>query len=173
MPYLQSTGIQMIQDGASKLEGEFAQHEVTEATLKKKLEEMCTENTELRQKNEDMAEQLKSITQMTIGLPENLSKMSFDEIKEAIKKIRQMSLSEYLPSSEEESAERHLPAATPKKPSVHIPVRPTATSLMRMHHGHPTQPQTSQQRNVTLRKPPNTTAKPASTPKKKSETVKQ
>ena len=155
----------MISVGASKLEGEIAQYEATEADLTNKLEvereqvhKMSIEMEELRRKDEAKADQLKAISQMTVEVSENLSKMSFDEIKVVIRKIRQMSKPGYLPPPEEETADQllQLPAATPKKPTS-LPVRPTTTSLMRRNLS--TRPQTAQQRNVSLRRPLSTTTK--------------
>ena len=81
------------------------------------IEKLNSELAEQRLKDSAKAEQLKAIEQMTAEAAENQSKMSFDDMKEFLKKIRQLSMPGNLPLSVEEStAEQQLPAATPKKP---------------------------------------------------------
>ena len=163
MHFFQS--VQKIHTEASKLETEIAELKATIAELTEKLVKQATEKAELQTKDGDKADRLKAIQRIAFGVPETLTKMTFEDIKESFEKIGQLSTPGQLPLPVAETAEHPPPAATAKK-STHIPVRNTVTSLMRMNHPPSSQPQTSQQKNVQPRKAPNTTTKPTSTAKR-------
>lgn len=151
-----------------RLEGVIAQHayEVVNAELRSKNEEKSECIQRLNSDVVAKTEQLKGIEQMTAEVPENLSKMSFDDIKKLIKAIHRKSMPGYLPTSVEETAEQQVPAATPKKPiSTSFRVK---TATKREHR--PLGQESSQQKSIALRNKATstgTTTKPQSMAKKK------
>lgn len=141
---------------SSKWEGAVAHYKAEIATLQSKIEELSelvqkqkSELDGVRLKDEAKAEQLKHIEEMTVGIPENMSKMTIDDIKDRFRSIHQWSTPGYLPPPEPETV------APPKKPISTSSGSKTATGKRERRSSGP---ETSEQKGVTLRRtaiPPN------------------
>lgn len=133
---------------ASKWEGTVAKHKTDIAALQSQNEELLervqkltSELERLRLKDEAKADQLKKIEEMTVGVPETMSKMTIDEIKERFKTIHQWSIPGYLPQPQPETG------APPKKT-----VSSSGDSkVAAKRRGSTFRPDTSEQKGVTLR----------------------
>ena len=154
------------------MEGIIAQQEADNAELRHRneentenIEKLTSELAEQRLKDSAKAEQLKAIEQMTAEAAENQSKMSFDDMKEFLKRIRQLSMPGNLPLSVEEStAEQQLSAATPKKPvSTSFQAKLVAKKERRPLAPETVQPKCPAQRTRPAIAPP----KPVSMPRKR------
>ena len=102
----------------------IAKHEADNADLrhkcdesKKTIEKLNGEVADLQEKDAAKARQLKTIEEMTADASEKLLKMSFEDIQECLRKIREVAMPGYLPHPEEETAEQQQATASSKKPA--------------------------------------------------------
>lgn len=115
---------------------------------------------DLQQKDEQKAQQLKDIEEMTANASEKLLKMSYEDIKEFLRKIREVSMPDYLPSPQEETTESQQSSTPPKKS--------TRVKSGTKKAGRTVGPETVQPKNAALRnRPAIPPGKPTGIPRKK------
>lgn len=151
-----------------KWERVIAKHEADNAELrhkcdenKKSIDTLNSKVADLQEKDGAKAHQLKTIEEMIADTSERLLKMSFEDIQERLRKIREVAMPGYLPLPEEETAEQQQANASSKKPA---PRAKSAAKKDRRTLGS----DTVQSKNAAVRnRPLVAAAKPTTTARKK------